>query len=240
MDTRIYYSQDEAIRIANYLCQLDNQDAPIDYEVRIDDRVAVPRTNDPGKFQEYMYFLTEDSREMTVLFYKGNSRVSDKTVLVISDKPAAAPVPTLEQRVEAALAQERADVLRKYEMDTLKRIRDEQREKIRKLKRKVKKLKAAVAAAGSESAGLAKVLKDLAASPKVKGLFNVQGEGNGSGAADLGALPDEMIVGYLKEYRETLGEQTFQELLGTTLTMAQQPELIAKVRAFITDQNNAA
>jgi hypothetical protein len=66
------------------------------------------------------------------------------------------------------------------------------------------------------------------------------GGNEASSTVDLGALPDEMIIGYLKDYREQLGEQTFQELLGTMLTMAQRPELITQVRTFITNQTDAA
>ena len=235
MDTRKYYTSHETLQLARYLNQLAGQGAPIDYEIRVDDHVAVSRTNDPEIFFDYQEYLREDTREMTVLFFKGASRVSDKHVLVLSDKPLAQPVPTFEERLDSALEQDRSEVLRKIELDKLKGLNEQQQRKIKKQKRKIKQLKQAVTSAGSESAGLVKVLKDLAASPKVKDLF----VGNdGSGTPDLGAFPDEMIIGYLKDYREQLGEQTFQELLGTTLTMAQKPELIAQVRTFITNQNN--
>lgn len=238
MDTRKYYSSHETLQLARYLHQLADQGAPIDYEIRVDGLVAVPRTNNPENFFDYQEFLKDDTREMTVLFFKGASRVSDKHVLILSDKPLAQPVPTFEERLNFALEQDRSEVLRKIELDKLKGLNEQQQRKIKKQKRKIKQLKQAVASAGSESAGLAKVLKDLAGSPKVKDLLGAKGGNDGSGTSDLGALPDEMIIGYLKDYREKLGEQTFQELLGTTLTMAQKPELITQVRTFITNQTN--
>lgn len=237
MDTRKYYSSHETLQLARYLNQLAGQGAPIDYEIRVDGLLAVPRTNDPENFFDYQEFLKDDTREMTVLFFKGASRVSDKHVLVLSDKPLAQAIPTFEERLDSALEQDRSEVLRKIELDKLKGINEQQQRKIKKQKRKIKQLKQGVASAGSESAGFAKVLKDLATSPKVKEMF---GGKEASSAVDLGALPDEMIIGYLKDYREQLGEQTFQELLGTMLTMAQRPELITQVRTFITNQTDAA
>lgn len=233
MDTRKYYTNDEALQLARYLHRLAGQGNAIDYEIRVDGLIAVPRNNEPQNFYNYQEFIKEDTREMTVLFFKGASRIADKHVLVFSDQPLTSAIPTFEERLDLALEKERSDFIRKFELDKLISINEQQQRKINKQKRKIKRLKQAVASAGSESAGLVKVLKDLAGSPKVKDLIN----GNElSETSDLGSLPDQTILNYLKEYRESLGEQTFQELLGTTLTMAQRPELIAQVRNFITDQ----
>jgi|GEM_PF-4751413 len=240
MDTRTYYSMDEACDMANYLFRMDEQETSVEYEVRIDGLVVIPRTSDPLVFMDHRPFIKDNSRELVVMLYKGNSRVSDKRVYVLSDQPAPEQVPTFEQKVEAALEQYREEASRKYELDKLRGIKDQQAQKIKKQKRKIKRLKQAVADAGTKSEGLAKVLKDLAGSPSIHGLFSKTGSEAGEPGSGLGILPDDVVTGYLKEYREKLGEQTFQELLGTTLTMAQQPELIAQVRAFITDKTKEA
>lgn len=233
MDTRKYYSNEEALQLARYLHRLAGQGTPIDYEIRIDGLVVVARNNDPQNFFNYQELIQNNTRELTVLFFKGASRIADKHVLVLSDEPLAPAIPTFEERLDVALEKQQSDLLRKIELDKLISLNQQQQRKISKQKRKIKRLKQAVASAGSESAGLVKVLKDLAGSPKVKDLMS----GNEiSETTDLGSLPDQTVLNYLKEYRESLGEQTFQELLGTMLTMAQHPELIAKVRDFITDQ----
>jgi len=240
METRKHYTTNEVNNLANYLFQLHEQGTPLDYEIRLDKFVVVPRTSDPQRFYDYTELLQSSTREMSVLIYKGASRVSDSHVFVLSDAPAPAQIPTFEQQLEAALEQDRAEAIRKYELDKLKGLIEEQRKKIKKQKRRIKQQKKMIVATGSESAGLAKVLKDLAVSPAVKGLFPSTIGETGSAAADLGALPDAAVLSYLKDYRAKLGEEVFQQLLGTTLTMAQRPELIAQIRAFITDQTNAA
>lgn len=52
--------------------------SPQDYEVKVDDFVVVARTNDPERFLSYAEFIHPDTRYITVLLYRHNSRSSDK------------------------------------------------------------------------------------------------------------------------------------------------------------------
>lgn len=52
--------------------------SPQDYEVKVDDFLVVARNNDPEGLMSYSEFITPDTKYITVLLYRYNSRSSDK------------------------------------------------------------------------------------------------------------------------------------------------------------------
>lgn len=205
---------------------------PWDYEVRIDHFVAVPRTNDPYQFYDYEHLLNDMAHELVVVVFKGTSRVSDKYILTIKEGLPEGAIFT-EAQVQEMLRKEKIEFYTKMEIRHL-------RDKIRDQKHSIKELTKALAGAGNNEQ-ISKTLKDLAGSPLLRSLFPTVGSSqpmNGTDAAQpVDGLPDAEVMNLLKHYRVQLGEETFQALLGTVLTMAQEPELIPEVRKFITDQN---
>lgn len=232
METRQPFSNDYLSNIYGMLEYQAKRGTPWDYEVRIDHFVAVPRTSDPYQFYDYEHVLNDTACELVVLVFKGHSRVSDKYILTIKEPPLAGVVFT-EAQVQEMLRKEKIEFYTKMEIRHL-------RDKIRDQKRCIKELTKALAGAGNNEQ-ISKTLKELTGSPLLRSLFTPAGPSqplNGVDAAQaVDGLPDAEVMNLLRHYRAQLGEDTFQALLGTVLTMAQEPELIPAVRKFITDKN---
>lgn len=231
MESREPYSIDRLMEIHEYLMVQENLNNKLDYEIRLDNITAVRRNNDPERFFDFEEQLKESTSEAMVLIYKGNSRVADRYCFVLKEKVS---LPSIDDQIQEALKREKEAMLTRLELDYL-------RKKIKDQKQTIKELRKSLQNVDNSQHDLSKVLKELAGNPTIRKLFqsdtsNLALEKSQSG--ELGALPDSEILSVFSHYRSILGEEVFQSLLGTALTMAQQPELISKVRTFISSQSD--
>lgn len=233
MNSRESYSVSRLTEIYEYLVVQNNSNNTLDYEIRIDHLVAVSRTNDTDRFFLFEEQIKENTMELTVLIFKGTSRVSDKYCFVLKEIPS---LPSVEQQIQEALKREKEAMLIRFEMEYL-------RKKIKDQKQTIKDLRKSLQNVDTGSENLSKIISSLGNNPALKNLFYPNGSVSNSQADQLnglGSLPDEEIINLLKHYRTELGGEQFQALLGTTLKMAQTPELIQLVREFITTKIKSA
>lgn len=231
MNSRESYSVSRLTEIYEYLVVQDNSNNSLDYEIRIDHLIAVSRTNDTARFFHFEEQLKENTIEVTVLIFKGTSRVSDKYCFVLKETPS---LPSVEQQIQEALKQEKEAMLVRFEMEYL-------RKKIKDQKQTIKDLRKSLQNVDTGSENLSKIISSLGSNPALKNLFYTNRSATSiqpDQLNDLSSLPDEEIISLLKHYRTELGEEQFQALLGTILKMAQTPELIPLVREFITTKIN--
>jgi hypothetical protein len=224
MESREPYSFERIEELYEHLVFRAQSGQPIDYEIRIDHLVVVQRTNDPERFHEFEPQLRDTTRELYVVLFKGTSRKSDKHCFVLQE---IAEPQSFQQQLEEAIRREKEALLIRLEMEYL-------RKKVKSQKRTIKDLKRTIEQHGASGEGIANVLKELSSSPMVKDLL--KGKSPNTDTAALGALPNEEIVSVIEHYRNHLGEETFQALLGTMLALAQSPKLIPEVRQFITSK----
>jgi len=62
-----------------------------DFEIHVDGMKVIPRTSDPQQFETHSDFINADSKTMTVLMFKGASRVNDKFFFHFKDAPRKEP-----------------------------------------------------------------------------------------------------------------------------------------------------
>jgi hypothetical protein len=227
MESREPYSLERIEELYEHLVFQAEKEQPLDYEIRIDHLVVIRRTNNSVRFYDFESQLKETSCELRVIIFKGNSRKSDKYCFVVRE---VAEPQSFQQQLEQAVKREKEAMLTRMEMDYLQK-------KVKDQKKTIKDLKHALEQRGGAESGMADVLKELSGSQLVKGMF--AGKSISDDPTALGALPNDEIFNVIQHYRTELGEESFQELLGTMLAMAQSPSLIPKVRTFITQNSKS-
>lgn len=69
---------------------------PTEYEIKVDELKAVPRTNDPAQFDSYEDFFSPETRTIIITLFEGQGKSSDKHIFSINGQQAQAePAPTL-------------------------------------------------------------------------------------------------------------------------------------------------
>lgn len=86
----VNHSNYEAGKIENLLQRIKNaslSEQKQEYEIYVDGMKVVPRTSDPQLFESHSDFINEDSNSMTVLLFKGGSRMNDKYFFYFKEVP---------------------------------------------------------------------------------------------------------------------------------------------------------
>lgn len=234
MESKQPYNPEIIQRLYEQLCFLYKQGNKRDYEIRLDYLTVVPRTDNTDVFYSYEACLGEWTQELSVWIYKGSSRVADKYTFVLKESEADKGGYTQIQ-VDALIARTKRDYAQGMEMSEL-------RSKVKRQKKTIKRLQTALEAKQNDTSG--QVVSLITNLGKTHLLNGVLGEGeeqkqSGQSAHEPGpvnGLDTAQLVGVFEHYRKELGETDFQSLLGTVLTLAQQPKLIDQVRTFIQQQ----
>jgi hypothetical protein len=66
---------------------------PTDYEIRVDGMKVIPRTNNHELFDNHEDFVNQETAEITIILYEGNSRRSTRHVLSLKEEPKKETVP---------------------------------------------------------------------------------------------------------------------------------------------------
>jgi len=80
------YSPEKIDRLRLYLQQVHEDGFPLYYEIKVDDLMVVPKTNNPALFEKFQLHLDDDSLKVSIYIYKGNSNYSDKYHFYINAK----------------------------------------------------------------------------------------------------------------------------------------------------------
>lgn len=126
---------------------------PSDYEIRVDGMKVVPRTNNPELFDNHEDFVNQDTAEITVIIYDGNSRRSTRHVMSMKepkkDMPPP-PAPTLSGLEIEKMLEEKLKAQREaFALDLLKKENKELKEQIEETEDYTGKLEEAVGVAKS-------------------------------------------------------------------------------------------
>lgn len=233
MERRQAYDQGTIERLHNQLAFLRQNGNSRDYEIRIDQLTVVPRTDNPDVFFSYEACLSEWTQELAVWIYKGASRVAEKYVFVLRESHNQTTGYTQAQ-VDALITRAKRDYLHGQEVSEL-------RQKVKRQKKTIKALKQALETRPENPDQVTHLLSSIGNSNLLAGILGKEQQPQDQKASSeqptINGLDNAQIISVLEYYRQKLDEETFQAVLGTVLTLAQQPELIQPVRAFIQQHN---
>jgi len=197
-----------------------------DYEIRIDEQTVVSRTNDLSRFNLFKRLLNKFSSTVSFILYKGKSRKYDRFDLHLDnsslDGLMTAPKKFIDTEVDKILFAERRKLKRKA------------------LKKENKQLKAQVEYLSEQNRELEKnksgVLKEIltvvsAFAPNLSGNGNpINGDINGINMSD--------ILQMINKCREDWGEERFGRVLGVSITLGNNTELLDKAEQLIAQHKN--
>lgn len=241
MEQRQAYNMDHIQRLHAHLEFLAHNQTPRDYDVRVDELIVVPRTNDPTRFFNYEDCIFDWTKEVTFFLYKGASRVAEKYTFVLKDEQSSGTYTQAQVDAQVARIVRLAKQDAAYQ-DLLKKCKRRKR-KIRELEAQLQqKEESRMPDQFSDLISLlSKSLTPQNSTDKVESpLGSTTTQDTSSQGSEQkeeeqeNSLSMAAVISILEAYRKQLGETQFQALLGTMLVMGQQPELIPQVREFIT------
>lgn len=236
MESKQPYNTEIIQRLYEQLCFLRRQGNSRDYEIRLDYLTVIPRTDNTDVFYSYEACLGEWTKELSIWIYKGSSRVADKYTFVLKESEADKGGYTQIQ-VDALIARTKRDYAQGMEMSQL-------RSKVKEQKKTIKKLRTALEAKQNDTSGqVASLIASLGKTTLLDGALNKGEEQKQTGQSGnepnpINGLDTTQLVSALEHYRKELGEIDFQAVLGTAMTLAQNPNLIVPVRTFIQQQTD--
>lgn len=236
MESRQPYNTEIIQRLYEQLCFLQRQGNSRDYEIRLDHLTVVPRTNNTDVFYSYEACLGEWTQELSVWIYKGSSRVADKYAFVLRE-PETEKGGYTQIQVDALIARTKRDYAQGMEMSEL-------RSKVKRQKRTIKQLRNALEAKEKDTSGqVAGLISSLSKTTLLDGVLNKkdhqeQTEKPVPDSEPINGLDTSQLIAVFAQYQKKLGQTNFQAVLGTAMTLAQNPKLIAPVREFIQQQTD--
>ena len=208
MITKLTYNSDNLEMIYHSLKTLQEHNTPRDYEIRVDGLSVVPRTKIVERFYFHQEYIIDITNEVTVLLYYGNSRLNDKYILSHNQDFMT------KEAYEKKLARKLKKLKTKSKLKSLLVKTKEQKETIKELESKINLLES------SQSKAIKEVL------PLLTGVM---------GTNNNAALDDEskQIIEIIKELKNELGEELYNQAMFLGLTVAKNPEIMDDVNAFI-------
>lgn len=120
---------------------------PTDYEIKVDELKAVPRTNDPAQFDNYEDFFSPDTRTIIITLFEGHGRSSDKHIFSMGGEQVkqAEPSPELSGTDIDKKVDEKVEVLKKQmEYDKVVEENKELKEQVKDAEDFIEKLEKAL------------------------------------------------------------------------------------------------
>ena len=147
-------------RLKHYLESAHEKGKPKFYEIFVDNLKAVDKTSDPEAFDEYLVYMSDDTRMVKVLIYTSteNCPRNDKFIFTVTspEKEREQKIKQelsgieIEEKIHAVVQQERDKInteLLKKEIEQLQQELEEQEEYVEKLERKIEEVTASKATA---------------------------------------------------------------------------------------------
>jgi hypothetical protein len=215
------YNNTTIKHVYDQLLNFKNQGTTKDYEIRIDDLTVIQRTKNMGNFHLFKKSLTDFSEAISFLLYKGNSRKCDKYILTRkSDQKSVSTLATeeyLEQRLQDWINEEKREV-------DLARLKEENKH----LKKQLRKSDARNTNLEAKKSGDLKEIIELITTslPSLTGgKVEIPTELNGIKMTDL--------MGMVNSCRTRWGDETFGRVLGITMTIGDDLELLKTVENLL-------
>lgn len=228
-----------------------------EYDVRVDGETLFPRTNSLDDFFLFQDYIVSSTEQICFHIYKGKSNRYDRFEFYRNQKSEDNSVLSIEQKIEEALKKQRTE----FELETLRSSVARYKEKTRDLKERVNQLESELRQSSTFS-DIAKLLQQhnaikngelpisdqsLTESQPLNGHItevqqnihpnttNQNEQPQPSNQVDLEPM-DELtleLLSMLTKLKNNLSEETFEKLMGTTLMLGHNPEIISETRNFI-------
>lgn len=235
--TQAYSKQNIGALFHNIKLQ-ERQGVKREYEIRIDQMTAVPRTGESERFFLFKNQLNWNSRIIEIKLYRGKSRVYDHYIF----------------QTEYELGQQRAKLKEQKEQEYMENLVQSEsdytwlQEKNKRLRKNKKKLKAEVKRLQLENQkfkdnqAVNSIISTLGSMMQPEKSTQTAPRATESENPDtnqtLGALVDQEIFQVYKHFKEKLSTENFHALLGIFTTLGEQPELIHSVHDLILSKLN--
>ncbi|MBI1838199.1 MAG: hypothetical protein HYR91_13130 [Flavobacteriia bacterium] len=238
MEKRIIYTEASIQKFYKHLLMKQQNKVNFEYEIRVDSEKIMPRTKDLTCFYSYRDFITAQTEVVEILLYRGLSRNYEKYVYELSERK------TSQIDIDKIVAQELEKYKKEREFIELTKTLEEYKIKNSELKKKIETLEAEA--------------KDGASMKDLIGLFSQSGllskitdsktlneplNGNSKEAEKtkksvLEGYSDEQLIYVLNVYKDKLGDEAFQSLLGSFMQLGENPTIIPIVKQVIEEKLN--
>lgn len=212
------YSNYHLVRLKKKLHNLYDQGKPVEFEIKVDEEIVVCRTSDLEKFFWHINFVTDESKEVVFVLYKGKSRRYDKYIMVRKGVVSPNPNMTTQEFIDGKVMEALNIRNQQMKLASLK-------QKTKSQKKTIKMLRATLDELQTKKNGDIRSVLEL-----LKSQFIPQSDKSVNG------VPSEELAKMIDHYRTQFGEEIFSEALGIALQVAQHPTIIPAVKEFINDK----
>jgi len=231
------YSEGAIRHLRNRLVLKQKNGILFEYEIRVDNEPVTPRSSDLERFFSFQEFIFASSESLEIWVYIGSSKRYDKYIFELKQKPVT-PQADFEVLLAEALRKQKME----FDLQELNKELKDSKEKNKDLKEDNKELKQRIRQL-EEDAKNTNIVSGLIGALKHTNLLDKSGASpnplNGTGTASenettiLNGFADSEVLNVLKTIQQNLGDELFQNFLGTALTLGQNPTLIPVVRELI-------
>lgn len=230
MEKRMEYNEQNIEQIYRNLESAIEQNAPIEYEIRMGTFYFVQRTSDLGFFNQYRAEMDLVKEPITYILYKGKSKHSDKFVLFKPSEVSLFGFTTEDERLNQRIE----DFEREQTVVDL-------RSKLKKSKAKNKKLRRVVHTQDSLISELqTKQSFDFKELVPLLQQISPMINGNTSTNGTLGGVPLTTILDELQKIEKEHGKERVTEGVLILLEILPNEELLNKVKHTISKHGKGA
>lgn len=235
MEKRIIYTEASIQKFYKHLLMKQQNKVNFEYEIRVDSEKIMPRTKDLTCFYSYRDFITVQTEVVEILLYRGLSRNYEKYVYELSERK------TSQIDIDKIVAQELEKYKKEREFIELTKTLEEYKTKNSELKKRIATLESEAKEGAS--------MKDLISLFSQSGLLSkitdsktlselLNGNSKETQKSVLEGYSDEQLIYVLNVYKEKLGEEVFQSLLGSFMQLGENPTIIPIVKQVIEEKIN--
>ena len=238
MEKRIIYTEASIQKFYKHLLLKQKNKVNFEYEIRVDSEKIMPRTKDLNYFYSYRDFITSQTESIEILLYRGLSRNYEKYVYELSEKK------TSQIDIDKIVAQELEKYKKEREFIELTKTVEDYRTKNDELKKKITKLEQEAKEGASmkdlislisQSGFLSKISETKTQTETLNGNSN---ENPNSQKSILEGYSNDQLIHVLNIYKNKLGDEVFQSLLGSFMQLGENPNLIPLVKQVIEENLN--
>lgn len=215
------YNNTTIQHVFDQLRNFKNQGTTKDYEIRIDNLTVVQRTKNLGNFHLFKKSLTEFSEAISFLLYKGNSRKCDKYILTRKSNQRSISTLATEEYIEQEINKRIKEDKREVDLARLK-------EENRQLKKQLQKSETRNNNLEAKKSGDLKEIISLITTH----LPNLTG-GKVELPTELNGIKMTDLIGMVNNCRTRWGDETFGRVLGITMTIGDDFELLKTVENLL-------
>jgi len=248
MEKRTIYSEVSIQKFYKHLLLKQQNKVNFEYEIRVDSEQIMPRSKDLSCFYSFKDFITSQTEIIEILLYRGLSRNYEKYVYELSERK------TTQIDIDKIVAQELEKYKKEREFIELQKTVEEYKIKNSELKSKIEILEAEskngasmkdLIGLFSQSGLLSKITdnKPLSEPLNGNGIENAQEKESKqtiekNQKSVLEGYSNEQLIYVLNVYKDKLGEEAFQSLLGSFMQLGENPSLIPIVKQVIEEKTN--